>query len=115
MGMNGEILWVFKGTRRLHTWEIKKLYGNDCVLQNFSFKLKNPRFVFCIDFYYAAQASIFSLVAEHQITKLQKNLTYIEIYKDMHEAVMDMLREVKETQNPLEYKNRFNIELFNNC
>lgn len=32
MGMNGEILRVFKGTRRLHTWEIKKLYGNDCVL-----------------------------------------------------------------------------------
>lgn len=39
----------------------------------------------------------------------------MQIYRDMHEAVMDMLREVRETQNPEEYKNRFNIELFNNC
>lgn len=68
-----------------------------------------------MDFYKAAQAAIFSIIAEKQIHYLQREYTYIQIYKDMNEALGDMFRDLCENKVGQNYKNIFNIELFNNC
>ena len=70
MGTKGEILRVFKGNKWLTYDETSQLYGSECYLPNFSYKTKNPWFDFCLDFYKAAQAAIFSMLAEYLITQL---------------------------------------------